>query len=57
MTIAVLEDGREIKLKAEELSRVLYGLTGLQETGLGPVMNCIEVRDSKGTVLWQRRSE
>ena len=57
MSLVMLEDGREIELKDEEVSRVLYGLTRLQETKLGPVLNCIEVRDSKGTVLWQRRSE
>ena len=51
MSLVMLEDGREIELKDEEVSRVLYGLTRLQETKLGPVLNCIEVRDSKGTVL------
>ena len=56
MPLAVLEDGREIMLKEEELSRILFGLKRLQETDLGPVLNCIEVRDSKRTVLWQRRS-
>lgn len=49
---AVLNDGTEISLSAEEVSQVLYGLTRLEQTGLGKALNVARVENVHGQALW-----
>lgn len=54
MAHALLEDGTEIPLKDEELTRLLYALTSLAVTSLAPVQNCRAIIGGAGEVLWEK---
>lgn len=52
---AVLTDGTIVPLNEDEASRVLYGLTNLAVTALGPMVNVERIERDDGEVMWQRR--
>lgn len=53
MAYALLEDGREIALGQEEVRRILYALTNLQQTSLGSVQNCVAILNDDRDTLWR----
>ena len=49
---AELRDGRSIALSAGEGQRVLYALTSLAVTALGPHLNMARIVAADGDTLW-----
>ena len=51
--LAILSDGTKIEIPADQVSRVLYGLTNIQQTALCPALNVIKIQTQDGGCLWQ----